>query len=165
MYWVNGKTDSDKFTLMNYVWPDLRTKKYLTEWASRKPFLMLAFFFGAPRSTLQKSIERFLRSIIYQILAVRRELISLVQQDGRLQAASMHAWTEKGLLSKLKILAREVTKSCCVCLFIDRLEEFDGDYFQLVGLSNKLLKMSISNAAFLAGLVDFLAMNLAWSHR
>ena len=144
-YWINGKPGSGKSTLMNYIRQDPRTRRHLIDWAGTKELLTPAFFFWASGSALQRSTEGFLRSMLYQILFSHHELIPLIQREEEEAQTSVNpliAWTEKRLLQKLKIAAREVSKFCRICFFIDGLDEFAGDYHRLIDL----IKLIVDNS-------------------
>lgn len=120
-YWINGKAGSGKSMLMNYIRQDSRTKFFLGKWAGEKELLTPAFFFWASGNALQRSIEGFLRAILYQLLYSHRQLISLLQRDENLgiSSNSLYVWTEKRLLKSLEILFVEISKKKS-CLSIHR---------------------------------------------
>lgn len=140
-YWISGKAGSGKSTLMNYIRQDERTMKALKAWAGPKNIICPSFFFWAAGSKLQKSVAGLLRSLLYRIFEQFRDLIpgtTRSTEPVRSSVASVHefepirAWTERRLSDTLQRTIRTVSSSCCVCLFIDGLDEFEGDHYELI---------------------------------
>ena len=75
IYWINGKAGSGKSTLMNYLYHNERTLGLLRVWSRTKTVLRPKYFFWSAGTTLEKSIEGLLRSLLYQIF---REVPSLI---------------------------------------------------------------------------------------
>jgi hypothetical protein len=78
LFWLSGKAASGKSTLMKYLYNNERTKKKLKKWARGSDPILAAFFFFERGDVLQKSREGLLRSLLYQVLSQKRDLISLV---------------------------------------------------------------------------------------
>ena len=136
-YWINGKAGSGKSTLMRFIYHHPCTIEALNTWAAGKELLMPAFFFWAAGTKLQQSVEGFLRSIIVQLLDKHHHLIPrLSQLETRLQNfnGAIYAWTEEKLLKCLEILVGELACESRICLFVDGLDEFNGDYEPLIRL-------------------------------
>lgn len=74
--WISGKAGSGKSTLMKYAWNSKELRKELEQgWARDGELVVIrAYFFESGRS-IQKSMEGFLRSTMFQILSERRDLI------------------------------------------------------------------------------------------
>ncbi|CAJ2503565.1 Uu.00g109590.m01.CDS01 [Anthostomella pinea] len=74
--WISGEAGSGKSTLMKYAWHAETTKRRLEEgWAKNGELLMAAFFMFEGGNRIQKTYEGFLRSVLYQILSARQDLI------------------------------------------------------------------------------------------
>ena len=91
IYWIIGKADSGKSTLMNYLCAMEKTKEFLKIWAGNRKLLTPTFFFWNAGSMLQKSVCGLLRSLLYQILKHRPDLVSVVAEN------PIPTWTEKRL--------------------------------------------------------------------
>ncbi|KAI1099995.1 hypothetical protein F4804DRAFT_345065 [Jackrogersella minutella] len=74
--WISGTAGSGKSTVMKHIARSEKVKQQLLEgWASDGELLLACFFMFEGGNRIQKSYEGFLRSILYQILSVRRDLI------------------------------------------------------------------------------------------
>ncbi|KAI0599515.1 hypothetical protein F4775DRAFT_550210 [Biscogniauxia sp. FL1348] len=76
--WISGKAGSGKSTLMKYAWHSEKMKEDLLEgWAKDGVLLMASFYMFEGGNRIQKTYEGFLRSVLYQILSARRDLIRM----------------------------------------------------------------------------------------
>ncbi|KAI0380994.1 hypothetical protein F5Y04DRAFT_89449 [Hypomontagnella monticulosa] len=76
--WISGNAGSGKSTLMKHIWRSEKVKQQLFEgWASEGDLHMACFFMFEGGNRIQKSYEGFLRSVLYQILSARRDLIRI----------------------------------------------------------------------------------------
>ena len=150
-YWISGKAGSGKSTLMQFICEDSRTEKGLRAWADerQKELSRPSFFFWAVGSKLQRSVEGFLRSVIYQLLDQRDYLVPFLSQYCQMGPAGMvFDWTEKRSLKCLEILIGELSNLYAICLFADGLDEFDGEYDELITLVKKLVLNSYFKCCF-----------------
>jgi hypothetical protein len=67
IYWINGKAESGKLTLMKYISDDPQTRQLLP--SSNPPWIIVSFFFRNAGEQLQKSHEGFLRTLLHQALS------------------------------------------------------------------------------------------------
>ena len=140
-YWINGKAGSGKSTLMKFICQNKRTQDLLNIWAGSNKLLTPAFFFWASGTSLQQSIEGLLRSVILQIVNSNQHLVQpLIHLKSRsiLLTGTMNMWTQNQLLSCLDFIINELSSDCYVCLFLDGLDEFTGDYDELTKLIKQL---------------------------
>jgi hypothetical protein len=93
--------------------------------------VVVNFFFWRPGSELQKSIPGLLRSLLHQLLRRRLSTIdALSAQDATLLYSD---WTSARLISAFrKALTQYQDGNHCVFLLIDGLDEYDGDYLELL---------------------------------
>ncbi|KAI2626455.1 hypothetical protein GGR54DRAFT_591031 [Hypoxylon sp. NC1633] len=76
--WISGNAGSGKSTLMKHMWYSEKMKQQLLEgWASDGDLHPACFFMFEGGNRIQKSYEGFLRSVLYQILSTRRDLIKV----------------------------------------------------------------------------------------
>ena len=145
IYWIEGKAGSGKSTLMSYIYEDQRTEASLKTWAGAHELLIVPFFFwkAGNDSPMQKTSAGLLRSLLYQILEKLPDLIlSLARnhkdpqgfQTGVHGFPSIPAWTEKRLLMIFRKLLSDLSSTHHLCLFIDGLDEIDGNQNDLVEL-------------------------------
>lgn len=86
IYWINGKAGSGKSTLMRYIYHDHRTRQYLQSWASPHVAHIATFFFWNSGTSDQRSQRGLLRSLLYESLLHRREMIPVLLPKFRLIA-------------------------------------------------------------------------------
>ena len=136
IYWISGKAGSGKSTLMKYICQDSRSLDLLKVWSGAKEVLSPTFFFWNAGTSLQKSTEGLVRSVLYQILQRSPALVPLAYnanlalssaEDGRNINGQTLVWTERRLLKAFQSVVREMQKECRICIFIDGLDEIGGD--------------------------------------
>lgn len=146
VYWVNGKAASGKSTLMRYIFDKPETRVTLTEWAQGLRLQIAGFFFWNSGTIEQRCHKGILRSLLYQALSERRELIQLVlpqQWDDLFSRCARYnavptfshseidiTWNLPALQKAFVLLTNELVNSK-MCLFIDGLDEYDGDYEEM----------------------------------
>jgi hypothetical protein len=79
VFWINGKPGSGKSTAMKHIYQNLSK---LTGGSSASPSnfrdVTAKFFFFQRGSSIQKSLEGLLRSILFQVLSTIEELAELL---------------------------------------------------------------------------------------
>lgn len=147
-FWVSGKAGSGKSTLMRYLAENFTTKQTLAEWADGT-LVVAKHFFWRPGTPLQKSQEGLFRSILLQVLMKRPDLIPLVCSERWLApySDSFLPWSRSQLVeamvtlrSALEDTGRPAESEFKLCLFVDGLDEFDGDHFELVKILSDFTK-------------------------
>ncbi|KAK7995800.1 hypothetical protein PG991_015267 [Apiospora marii] len=133
VYWVNGKAGSGKSTLMAHILDDTRTKKALDVWCVGSNCHVLSYFFWRAGTGMQKSIVGLLRSLLYQICAGKPHRTLTIMNRLAIGTSMMHTWTEK-LLKRAFHEAIDIAIGSRFCVFVDGLDEFDGNYAELVDL-------------------------------
>jgi hypothetical protein len=121
-----------------------RCAQYLQSWVGSKGHLITAsfYFWVAGVSEIQTSQMGLFRSLLYQLLLAspdsiptaspnRWEALSLFNEDPR-------DFTEEELREMLYRAVGHVTKNAKVVLFIDGLDEFNGDPKELISLLHRL---------------------------
>ena len=140
-YWISGKAGSGKSTLMNYICQHPRTQQYLESWSAGRTIVMPKFFFWNPGTSMQKSSQGLLRSLVYQILSETPDsinAITIVDESSRYAFAPVPAWTELRLIKTLRGLVQHLANRLCICFFVDGLDEYRGDQSALVDLIEQL---------------------------
>lgn len=126
---------------MDFLCRDKRTIDALTTWSGRKDILMPKFFLWSGGTTIQKSFEGLLRSLLWQILDAFPEMNILpndVESRSEQNRSISHehysigAWTKCRLQRTLQKVIEQLQSSCCFCFFIDGLDEFDEDEDDLI---------------------------------
>ncbi|KAF4633368.1 hypothetical protein G7Y89_g4751 [Cudoniella acicularis] len=142
VYWVNGKAASGKSTLMRHIFDNPVTRETLIEWAQGLELQIVGFFFWSSGTAEQRSHAGILRSLLFQALSSQRKIIQsvlreqwddLFSQCADCTTASNLSLSEFDItwsLSKLQQAFMRLTNelvSSKMCLFIDGLDEYDGD--------------------------------------
>lgn len=137
IYWVNGKAGSGKSTLMKYIYNDERTSQILAQWSGSIPVLVATFFFWNSGTQEQRSQIGLLRSLLFQILHHRPALIHLIfpeehamlrdQPPNAVRDFPRHAWSLRRLQNAVRRLVDMQDLELNICLFIDGLDEFEGN--------------------------------------
>jgi hypothetical protein len=136
LYWINGKAGSGKSTLMKHLFNHGRCREALTAWAGDTPLVTASFFFWYSGNDLQKSQIGLLRVLLYQCLADHRELIPMILADtARIQTTELSQhWSLPRLKSAFIRLLEQKTIPFKTCLFIDGLDEYEGDHSEIAEL-------------------------------
>ena len=107
---------------------------------------MVDFYFHDRGSTLQKSFSGLLRGILYQLLTEYEDLIPsiLPMYNASLSLGGSHTWSsEKELLRALTVITTQQVVRAEVCLFIDGLDEYEGDQLAFLKWMVSLTKASM----------------------
>ena len=162
LYWITGKAGSGKSTLMKYIcYPNNEASDrrmlqgagvvcgshclgYLQEWAGDSRVITAVFFFWNSGVELQMSQQGLLLSLLYQVLRQAPSLIATVSPR-RWEALCLfnddpREWSNQELHDILRTTAREVSKTMNLCLFVDGLDEFEGEPNDLVRLFQDLVQ-------------------------
>ncbi|KAK8037378.1 hypothetical protein PG991_000724 [Apiospora marii] len=143
IYWITGKPGSGKSTLVKFLASHKRTMHHLRKWAGVTPLVVASFYFWNSGSVAQMSQDGLLRSLLYDILLQRPELVSKVLPERLRLAATLGRHSRGFQFHELK-QAFERILECSrgtfkLCLFIDGLDEFDGDHEMLVEMFAKVV--------------------------
>jgi hypothetical protein len=153
VYWVSGKPGSGKSTFMKYLSTEDRTRDLLSSWSGMSELITASYFFWvAARSSLQKSQEGLLRSILWQIFRKNPDIIQSVFADQWMLLQSDDSAAKKSFLAGLSTVSTllELLHKTCAKLgssqvkfffFIDGLDEYEGKPDNIIKLID-LLKIS-----------------------
>jgi len=155
LYWITGKAGSGKSTLMKYICQvpspegmcdmdrvtvEHRCTQYLRQWARGQRLAVASFYFWAAGTKMQTSKEGLYRTLLYQILTCYPDIIDTVFprrwdclclfNEDPLPFHPLELM--KGLAQAVSLLTTE--RETKLCLFIDGLDEFDGDHDELIRL-------------------------------
>ncbi|KAE8453313.1 hypothetical protein EG329_011380 [Mollisiaceae sp. DMI_Dod_QoI] len=140
VYWISGKPGSGKSTLMKLARQDTRTNVFFNKHDPEASHLIIDFFFHDRGSANQKSLEGLLYRILYQLMIRERKLAKLVLPivASQLKVASQLdvpsrleprriTWTLHDLRQALDIVFTQTQVPLRILLFLDALDEFDGE--------------------------------------
>ncbi|KAG7009662.1 hypothetical protein G7Y79_00002g007770 [Physcia stellaris] len=142
IYWISGKAGSGKSTLMKFLYEEERTKDALRAWTGpNKQLVIASHFFWAAGTEKQKSQDGLLQSLLHDILRQCPSLISFVcskKLQEMVDLGDPQPWSLKDLRevfqNVLQISSPDITASMRICLFVDGLDEYDGDKADLLSL-------------------------------
>ncbi|KAF4340530.1 hypothetical protein FBEOM_5568 [Fusarium beomiforme] len=147
IYWITGKPGSGKSTLVRYLSQHPVALYHLRRWGGKKRVNTAGFFFWTSGSRQQRSQTGLLRYLLHQLLSSGPELIEKAFPDlwGRLRQMTTKErvnfaleWTVPDLQTAFHSLLDAALPSMNICLFIDGLDEFDGDHVQIINFFKDL---------------------------
>ena len=147
LFWIRGKAASGKSTVMKFLRSAVRTHELLDLSSGQPASTVIAeYYFWHPGSRMQKSVEGMYRTILYQILQARPDLLE-VACGSRPTGCYTDLRSEGELYNALTSLSRAGQK---LLLFVDGLDECnDGTHELLDSLSRVIdlenLKICISS--------------------
>ncbi|TVY44095.1 Vegetative incompatibility protein [Lachnellula occidentalis] len=146
IFWINGKPGSGKSTLMKFAMQDQRTQDYLRTVSGPIKWAILGFFFHDRGSHIQKSMEGMLQAVLHQLLSQALDPWTLVEHIYPIyfdivksQRTSTPVWTFDSLCQAWLAITEQRKVPLRVCIFLDALDEHEGDNTQLAAFIHKLL--------------------------
>lgn len=130
---------------MSFICQNHSTVESLKIWSGNNDILILKFYFWSGGTLLEKNINGLLRSLLWQILQNLPSLqVSSVElrSGSSLTALPIAAWTERRLRTMFTEIIRQVSETHRLCIFLDGLDEFDGDQDELVSWIRETLRSS-----------------------
>ncbi|RYN19215.1 hypothetical protein AA0119_g12859 [Alternaria tenuissima] len=141
-YWVAGKAGSGKSTLIKFLYDNPRTLLELEHWCGSKELVTAGFFFWNSGTERQKSVEGLLQSLLYEILRKCPGLIPIAAPERWQERSSYHTksapWFHKEMIDTFRRIQERGTISAKFCIFIDGLDEYDGDHSDLTSILHDL---------------------------
>ena len=142
IYWITGKPGSGKSTLMKYLINHPDTAAITSEWAGVNKPVIASFFFWNAGTAVQKSQEGLFRSLLYEILRQCPDMIPTVcaskAETFRPYVKELVPWTQQELWNAIRQLQKFSGSSVRFCIFIDGLDEYDGEPDHLVEVLESL---------------------------
>jgi hypothetical protein len=144
IYWVNGKAGSGKSTLMRHIYDNPHTREALKEWAGDTQLIVSEWFFWNTGSLDQRSQTGLLRGLLYSALSQCKSLIPVVlfehwklrvpRSTRIIQALPPISWSLSKLKEAFNVLIEQQLIPAKICLFVDGLDEYDGDHTEIADL-------------------------------
>jgi hypothetical protein len=148
-FWISGKAGSGKSTLMRYICESPATQRELLVWSGETPVTMCNFFFWNSGTIEQRSQLGLLRSIVYRILQQHTDLIPIAMPSvwARTYSQAMrptrHTAGEKLtpelLIKTFEKIVRQTVVPLKICLFIDGLDEYEGEASDMADLFTNMV--------------------------
>ena len=136
IFWVSGKPGSGKSTLMKFLADHSTTRVLLEDWSKDLRMVLASHYFWSAGTMMQKSHEGLLRTLLYEIFRLSPVLIRRVcptrwEQTRTPKTEQLADWTVFELQQTLEAVSQCGDLSSKYCFFIDGIDEFDGDHFEL----------------------------------
>ncbi|KAE8454517.1 hypothetical protein EG329_000140 [Mollisiaceae sp. DMI_Dod_QoI] len=124
-FWISGKAGCGKSTLMKYLYEEDKIKEALCQWADGKELVLIGYFFFDRGDNNQKSREGMLRSILYQALSSRRDLVRKVFGQFFGNNSRLPQWFTSWInLSDAFLSMLDNLQDSKICIFLDGLDEY-----------------------------------------
>ncbi|KAF7185413.1 hypothetical protein HII31_13260 [Pseudocercospora fuligena] len=137
-FWISGKPGSGKSTLMAFIVEDERTRDALQVWSGPRELEILSFYFWRPGADIQKSTSGLLQALLYQLCeCFTEDQVTAFTRQAKVNLQRLKPWTERQLRRAI-LAALKIANQTSFCFFIDGLDEYAGDYYELVDLIDAL---------------------------
>ncbi|KAI8626215.1 hypothetical protein F5Y19DRAFT_229962 [Xylariaceae sp. FL1651] len=143
IFWVSGKPGSGKSTFMKYLADNERTQQALDDWARPQKALTASHYFWNAGTAMQKSQQGLLQELLLKIFRQRPELIENTCTERFSRLSTMNQLQATWSTAELRCVLRRVAESDLsdkICLFIDGLDEYVGDHFELCQNLDQLVR-------------------------
>ncbi|KAK8131924.1 hypothetical protein PG999_000097 [Apiospora kogelbergensis] len=152
LYWISGKPGSGKSTLMKFIAGHAQTRDALGKWAGSADCTVAAYYFWSAGTSLQKTIEGLLRSLLFDIFTQKPQLMQIAvpdlwyAQNGSLSARQhdpqsfqvQRHWSVSKMTAALRRLASDTSVNHRFCIFIDGLDEYHGEHLDVIQVVKSL---------------------------
>ncbi|KAJ4144473.1 hypothetical protein LMH87_003354 [Akanthomyces muscarius] len=147
LYWITGKPGSGKSTFIRYLFQHKETTTCLQAWSADQPCLVAGFFFWTSGSREQRSQTGLLRSLLHQFLSAHPDYIAasfptlwakLRTMPTKERIRLRLEWTVEELLPAFLSFIKAASDKMKICLFIDGMDEFEGDHTMIISLFKNL---------------------------
>ncbi|KAL1873205.1 hypothetical protein Daus18300_004025 [Diaporthe australafricana] len=137
LYWIAGKAGSGKSTLMKFIdtyegdadGQKSRCRTYLEDWADGKTLVVASFYFWASGSHIEASQRGLIQTLLYQLLQQSPDIIPMVIPK---------IWESACLFG---LSDQHWSNSDWICLFVDGLDEFEGNPKKLLEQLKQLIQL------------------------
>ncbi|KAK1502812.1 hypothetical protein CABS01_09423 [Colletotrichum abscissum] len=145
-FWLSGKPGSGKSTFMKFVSGEVRTRDLLLEWAKTSRVIIASHYFWSAGTDMQKSEYGLLRTLLYDIFRQCSDLIlpmcsNKYAGSGGVSEIGNLSWTLNSLRDTLRKVAAH-DEEFRVCLFVDGLDEYDGDHAEMCEVLKSFVETS-----------------------
>lgn len=134
IYWIRGKAGSGKSTLMKYLELEPETQALLRTWADERPLVMASHYFWAIGTKLQRNLKGLLQTLLFRILIQDPDLLPQICPDRVDSYSHIAPWTLNDLKRSFNRLSTIEKLPSKLCLFVDGLDEFEGDRQELIDI-------------------------------
>ena len=120
---------------MKYLSDHSKTKEALKKWADPARLVVASYFFWSAGTSMQKSQKGLVQSLLYAIFNHCPELIAVVclsRWKSAEQEQTAPPWHLEELTQTIHNIINQTTISAKFCFFIDGLDEYRGDHFDII---------------------------------
>ncbi|ORY68368.1 uncharacterized protein BCR38DRAFT_362736, partial [Pseudomassariella vexata] len=156
VYWINGHEATGKSSLMKSIVTHPKADKLLKKWATSggndTTLFTAKFFFRANGTEKQRSQSGLYRSILHELLKRRPgSCPSSSRRNGKWHARARlwttnkkqkFSWAAPSLQFAVKSLFSQNQVRLRACLFIDGLDQYEGDEFEIIDLFRSISSTS-----------------------
>lgn len=149
LFWVTGKPGSGKSTLLKRLVDSPRTSLLLRQWSRSDRPIVASYFYWIKGTRLQRSDMGLLRCVLYDYLRQCPSATAHVFPEfwanelAHVPRIDSIDWKRDDLIQAFDRLAKYDTKSAHLCLFIDGLDEYEGDLQDLIETVQYLSRLKI----------------------
>jgi hypothetical protein len=152
IFWISGKPGSGKSTLMKHIVDNKQTPDLLAGWSDKKNLVIASYFFWINGTSLQRSQEGLLRALLFDAIHQSPSLIKHALPEAwkavsdRLVSGigwGAPPWTREGLLDAFQRISTVEDMETKLCVFVDGLDEYDGDHEDLLKTVRHLRKLGV----------------------
>jgi hypothetical protein len=125
---------SGKSTFMKLVADHEKIMKAVSLWASPDEVIIASHYFWKAGDSMQRSQAGFLRGLLYDILRQRPHITRAIcggQWSASVPNAHLRSWTLKDLQQSFDALSTSNSLRLKIVLFVDGLDEYEGDHVDL----------------------------------
>lgn len=135
VYWISGEPGSGKSTLMKFVYKHQTTQELLQEWAGESKLIIAEHFFWVGGNNMQRSQQGLFQSILYHVLRQHPAAVPDICSE-RWNDLENHyePWSLSSLKQCISRLSTQMTSMGKICLFIDGLDEYNGEHQTIVNV-------------------------------
>lgn len=137
VFWIKGKAGSGKSTLMKYLSQNSHTCDLLKSWAGDKQLPAPRYYFWNAGSKMQKTREGLIQTVLFELLRVCPDVIPVARKSLHHLPTEPRRWAISDLMAVTTSLVT-CALSKRFCIFIDGLDEHEGELDELLGLIDRL---------------------------
>lgn len=138
VFWITGKAGSGKSTAMKYLTSHPRTMELLSACARSRKIILAQNYMWNPGLAIQHNKEGMLQEILFHILKADPDLVNVITKsrwhDGLETLERTDTWTSAELIEVLHCIFEHSLQRNYYCLFIDGLDEYEGEHARLIEL-------------------------------
>ncbi|KAK7431842.1 hypothetical protein QQZ08_001460 [Neonectria magnoliae] len=140
-FWVSGKPGSGKSTFVKYLADHPQPRSKLSKWSHPHPVVIASHYFWSPGTDMQKSQQGLLQGLLHDIFRHCPDLIEATCESRWVEEdrGNQSSWNNSELWATLQALYLQTQVSHKFCFFIDGIDEFWSENFDMVDFCEDLI--------------------------